>query len=284
MKSTDLYAQLEKDFIFPELHDEFAIFMPDLHPYMTDSFKERSMGLVCDFTDEVKSVYTAVFPSDKVMTQIFAGEPRDAMLFLHHPSVWDYRGSEQQRWFQMDNKWAELCKECKVSIYAIHVPLDNFGLYSTSRTLADALGIEIIEPFAEYRGGLAGVIGKTACKTVSELSDVFTRTVGHRTSLYPYGNAEIIGGRVAVVAGGGNDMEILPAVTGKAVSTLITGITVENEISAAVHQYEKENRINLLGGTHYSTEKFACQKICAYFQKLGLPARFIEDLPVLEDL
>ena len=283
MKATDLYAHLETDFIFPHLYDEFARYIPDLHPYMTDRFKERSMGLVCDFTDEVKTVFTAVFPSDRVMSHILANDPHDAMLFLHHPAIWDFRGTPQ-RWFQMDNKWVEQCKEQRISIYAIHVPLDNFGLYSTSRSLTDALGIEIIEPFAEYRGGLAGVIGKTKCSTVAELNDVFAKTVGHQTKLYPYGDAEITDGKVAIVAGGGNDMEVLPAVVKKGIHTLITGITVDNERYTEVHQYEKDNRINVLGGTHYSTEKFACQKICDYFTKLGLTAQFVTDMPVLEDL
>jgi putative NIF3 family GTP cyclohydrolase 1 type 2 len=283
MKAKELYTRLEKDFIFPHLHDEFARYISDLHPYMTENFKERSMGLVCDFADEIKTVYTAVFPSYRVMNSIFDDEPYDSMLFLHHPAVWDFRGSPQ-RWFQMDNKWVEKCKEHRISIYAIHVPLDNFGLYSTSKSLADALGVEIIEPFCEYRGGLAGIIGKTMCNTVGELNDVFSNTVGHQTKLYMYGAAEIDKGKIAIVAGGGNDIELLPTVVEKRACVLITGITVNNEKFAAVHQYEKENHINVLGGTHYSTEKFACQRICDYFNNFGLIAKFVEDLPVLEDM
>jgi hypothetical protein len=39
-----------------------------------------------------------------------------------------------------------------------------------------------------------------------------------------------------------------------------------------------------MGGTHYTTEKPACLAMCDYFQKLGLPAEFIEGEPVMEDL
>jgi hypothetical protein len=35
-------------------------------------------------------------------------------------------------------------------------------------------------------------------------------------------------------------------------------------LSAEVHAFEKEQRINVLGGIHYSTEKFACQKMCGF--------------------
>jgi putative NIF3 family GTP cyclohydrolase 1 type 2 len=283
MKAIELYTNLDKDFIFPHLHDEFARYIPDIHPYMTESFKERSMGLVCDFTEEINMVYTAVFPSDRVMESIFTENPYNAVLFLHHPAIWYYRGNPQ-RWFQMNNKWVEKCKEQNISIYAIHVPLDNFGLYSTSRTLADAMGIDIIEPFCEYRGGLAGIIGKSMCKTVGEINNLFSLTVGHQTKLYQYGDKEIDNGKVAIVAGGGNDMDVLTAVLDKGVYTFITGITTENERSAEVHKYEQKNRINVLGGTHYSTEKFACLKICDYFNEHGLKARFVADNPVLEDL
>ena len=47
----------------------------------------------------------------------------------------------------------------------------------------------------------------------------------------------------------------------------------------------KENYIlNLIGGTHYSSEKFACMAVCEYFSKLGLQAEFVEDIPCFEDL
>jgi putative NIF3 family GTP cyclohydrolase 1 type 2 len=131
---------------------------------------------------------------------------------------------------------------------------------------------------------LAGVIGKTACGTTNELNELFSNTVGHQTKLYPYGDDKIDEGKIAIVSGGGNDMDVLPAVVEKGIRVLITGITVNNERYAEVHQYEKENRINVLDGTHYSTEKFACQKICNYFIKFGLTAQFVPDLPLYEDL
>jgi hypothetical protein len=40
----------------------------------------------------------------------------------------------------------------------------------------------------------------------------------------------------------------------------------------------------LLGGTHYSTEKFACQEMCKYFDKFEIKTEFIEDEPMMEDL
>jgi len=283
INASDLYKQLEKDFISPNMHDNFANYMPTIYPYMTKNFIERSMGLVCDFTDEINQVYTAVFPSDNVMSSILADKPNGAMLFLHHPSIWSFQNNELG-FTQIDTKWIELFQASKIAIYALHVPLDNYGIHATSKTLAEAIGLDVTEPFAEYGGGLCGVIGKTRCKTANELNEVFASAVGHRAKLYPYGDKVIRDGLVAVVAGGGNDIAMVQSAVAKSVNTYVTGITVLNDYSADRHKFNKDNRVNIMGGTHYSTEKFACQSMCVYFRKLGLPARFIKDVPTFEDL
>ena len=65
---------------------------------------------------------------------------------------------------------------------------------------------------------------------------------------------------------------------------ILTGITVENDNTKNSHDYAREKGINIMGGTHYSTEKPACRAMCEYFIKLGLTAEFIEGEPVFEDL
>ena len=54
--------------------------------------------------------------------------------------------------------------------------------------------------------------------------------------------------------------------------------------SIDAHNIAKANRINILAGTHYSTEKFACIKMIEYFQKLGIPGEFVHDSPCMEDM
>jgi putative NIF3 family GTP cyclohydrolase 1 type 2 len=108
--------------------------------------------------------------------------------------------------------------------------------------------------------------------------------VRHETRLYQYGENKIIANRVAIVAGGGNDYDAVTDVIHEGVNVLISGLSLRNEYSLAAHEAEKENGINLLGGTHYSSEKFACIAVCEYFEKLGLPCEFIEVSPCFEDL
>jgi len=283
MKATRLYAQLERDFITPTLSDEWSKYMEPIADFLTDNYKKRSMGLVCDNTTMINKVYTAVFPSDNVMQSILGKGEQDILLFLHHPSDWDLAQSPPG--FQLMKKnLLEKFREQRISIYNLHVPLDNYSEYSTSATLAKVLGLTDLIPFFEYYGGLAVVYGKTAFNTVGEMRKKFVAVLGHRTSLYQYGADEIKNEVVAVAAGGGNIIQLHEEMAKDGVNLLVTGVTIKNNFTQKTHDSATEKKINILGGTHYSTEKPACQAMRGYFQKLGLPAEFIEGTPGMADL
>ena len=282
MKATQLYQYLEKDFITPEMSDEWAQYMDSVADFLSENFKKRSMGLVCDFATEINKVYTAVFPSREVMQRILDDGTQDAMLFIHHPSIWDIRKAPEV-FQQMNRDLLQQFKDRRISIYNLHVPLDNFGEYSTSVTLAKALGIKPEKSFAPYFGALAGVFGKTDSTTIQDLRKRFQEAVEHEVSLYNYGDNEIKNRTVAVVAGSGLD-ETIEEIAQNNVNILITGISVKNDHSKKAHEFAEKHRINILGGTHYSTERFACISMVDYFKKIGLPSEFIEDKPVMEDM
>ncbi|MFC1754527.1 Nif3-like dinuclear metal center hexameric protein [Thermoproteota archaeon] len=263
------------------MSDDWAQHMKDVEDFLSENFKKRSMGLVCDNSEEITKVYTAVFPSNDVMQKIIARDETDIMLFVHHPSIWDIRNAPEV-FQQMDRKLLQQFKDRKISIYNLHVPLDNYGEYSTSVTLAKALGIETEKAYAPYFGALCGVVGKTDCSTVEELKERLEKVIGHKAGIYTYGDKMIT--KVGVVAGGGNDVDILQETAKEGVNVLVTGITAKNDHSKPAHDFASEHKINLIGGTHYSTEQFACIAMCDYFKKLGLDSEFIGDKPVLEDI
>ncbi len=282
MESKKLYEQLERDFITTELSDDWFQHMKSVEEFICDNFQKRSMGLVCDFTTEIEKVYTAVFPSDKVMQKILDDNVENAMLFVHHPAIWDITIPDVFK--QMNKSLLQKFKEKKISIYNLHVPLDNFSEYSTSNTLAKALNAKVEKPFAPYFGALAGALGKTDCESVECLKNKFESAVGHEVKLYQHGEKNIKGKIIAFAAGGGNDMDVLKEMLENDVKTLITGVTVKNDFSKEVHEFAERNEINVLGGTHYSTEKFACMEMVNYFENLGLVSEFIGDVPMMEDL
>jgi putative NIF3 family GTP cyclohydrolase 1 type 2 len=283
VEASKLYEQLEKDFIFPELVDDWSKETIDISNFVCDQYKKRFMGLVCDNSKTINKVYTAVFPSNKVIQSVLDKNETDIMLFVHHPAIWDIRKSPQV--FQsMDKNLLKQFKDKRISIYNLHVPLDNFSDYSTSVSLASQLGIKIDKKIAPYHGAMAGIVGTTKFTNIGELKEKFESIIGHQVSLYQNSDEEIKNQKIAVVAGGGNDVEILKEVFSEDVNTFITGITIKNDHSKSAHDFAKENKINILGGSHYSTEKFACINMCQYFNKLNLLSEFIDDVPVLEDL
>lgn len=286
MKANKLYRQLEKDFIKPSLRDDWTERMRPIFGFITKNFKKRSMGLVCDNTEEITKVYTAIFPTKKVMQTILDRNERDAMLFVHHPAIWNI--TKTPNVFQpMDKNLLKEFKKEKIAIYNLHVPLDNYSQYSTSVNLAKALGIKPLRAFAPYFGGLAGVYGKTKLKTVKDLIRKIEETVHHKVKLYSYGANEIKNGKVALIAGGGNMPEEISNITKAGINVFVTGVSrlsKNYKPSVKAHSLLKEFKINLIGATHYSTEKFACMAMCQYFKKIGLLSEFIEGKPDLEDI
>jgi len=284
MTAIELYSRLNRDFIKNGIKDmDWAKRMPNLDQYLCPEFVHNGgMGLMCDFTEKVEKVYITVFLSEKVLSGLISGDVSNAMLFSHHPTNWDLR--EHNGNYAAEEKYIAELKERNISVYVLHHPLDNFGTYSTCKTLADKLGIIIEKPAFLYFGALCGVIGTTGCKTAGDLRERFSKAVGHETSLYLNGDEDIQGERVAVCPGGGNAMFVINEMMENNIKILITGVTIVNDYSRETHEFEKKNRINVFGGTHYSTEKFAPMKMCEYFRDLGLPAEFIEDDPALFDL
>ena len=284
MKAYELYKKLKNDFIIDGIEDvDWASIMPHLDRCLTTSFKQNGgIGLMCDFTSDIEKVYTTVFLSDKVLSWILNENISNAMLFSHHPTRWDLKNNNGN--YAPNEDYIAKLKERNIAVYILHHPLDNYSKYSTCGTLANELKINILKPAFLYMGAYCGVIGTTECKSIDELSHCYTQTVGHKTSVYAYGNGNVQGEKVAVCPGGGNAMLVINEMIENNIKTLITGVTIVNDYSQETHIFEKENKINVLGGTHYSSEKFAPIEMCKYFNNLGLQSNFIDDSPDLFDL
>ena len=73
MNSRAVYSKLEKDFFFPGLDaEDWPEQMPEFAGKLSDGFKRMGNGLMFDNADEIEQVYTAVFPSDRVLDHIIA--------------------------------------------------------------------------------------------------------------------------------------------------------------------------------------------------------------------
>lgn len=284
MKAKDLYKKLDAYFELEKCRDDWRDM--DFNEFIADNFKQRYMGLVLDNSQNIVQVYTAVFPSDKVLNKILNSKKEDILLFTHHPMIWD--SSRLGYPFKDINKSLLIkLRERKISLYSLHVPLDRNGEYSTAVSLAKAISIIPENEFYEYFGVKAGIIGKTNSKTIVDLAQKVSGIVGHRVKIWNYGTAKINKQQVALVAGGGNSPEAIREVAGFGINVFVTGVTLPNKNykpSIKFHELARASKINVIGATHYSTEKFACQAVVKYFKKLNLPAVFISDEPNFNDL
>jgi len=284
MIAADLYKKLDEEFEIDKVNEgEWNSF--DLGDFVTESFRTTWKGLVLDNSTEIKKVVTAVFPSEQVLDHIIASEAEDLLIFTHHPMIWD-TSLEGLPFRNMPFKYLEVLKEKRISLYTIHVPLDRNGPYSTTASLARALDIKIEKEFFDYFGEKVGVIGKTECTSIFELSAKVKETVGHLLKIWAYGPSQIDNGKVALVAGGGNEPAVIEELAETDVRTYITGVTKQYpdyEPSLIFHELCSKYKINVIAATHYSTEKFACIAIQKFFEDLGLPSEFLEDEPSFED-
>jgi len=283
MNAAELYARLEADFRLSSMRDDWREM--DMNEYITENFRSRCIGLVTDNTDRIDYAYTAVFPSKSVTDFIIAGGRRNALLFVHHPMAWDI--NSRPVFSDVSRDTLRLFGGREISIYNLHVPLDAVGPYGTGVRLAEALGVRAVGEFYEYHGVNVGVVGETDCLSVFELKRRFEAAVGHTVSLYPYGEDAINGGRVALVAGGGNDASVYPYLREIGITAYITGVAnmrTGYPPSVEAHRAAERYGVSILAGTHYSTEKFACMAMTGYFAGLGIHGEFVPDSPCMEDL
>jgi putative NIF3 family GTP cyclohydrolase 1 type 2 len=254
--------------------------------YIAPAFKKRYMGLVLDNTAEVEKVYTATMPDLDILEKLIQTNQTDLLLFSHHAMGYD-PAITGIPFYDIPRKYLEKLKQQRISFYVLHVPLDLNGEYSTAVTLAKHLKLDIIDEFCEWEGKKAGVVCKTDIKTATGLVKHVKSILGHEIKLIKNGDDNIRGGRVAIAAGGGSVGFVAVELAELGINTYITGCTREVpavDFITDFHKISREERINVIGATHYTTEKFACIAMVDYFEKLGVPAEFIEGKYFLEDL
>ena len=285
MDAQALRKQLDADFELDKREEgDWSAF--DLGDYVVENTGKKPKGLILDNAKSITKVYTAVFPSERVLSRILDLNERNILLFTHHPMIWD-PSPDRKPFTNIPHEFLSQLKERRVSYYAIHIPLDAVGPYSTGVSFAKALGVQPERYFFDYGGVDVGVVGTIDLTQLSEFADRVRKAVGHEVKVWNYGSGAIANSQVAVVGGGGCEPEIAADIADMGVNTYVTGITRIMETyppSAQFHDVCKDNKINAIGTTHYSSEKFACIAMVDYFKNLGVPAEFIEDEPLLLDM
>jgi len=289
MNAVELYNMLDEEFNIDKIGAE-GWSMKEVEEFVAPSFKKRNEGILFDFAAEIQKVYSITFPDPTIIRSILCSGEQNILIFSHHAQM-EVVEKKNQIWdIRMENlpvQMIERMQKQNIALYSLHIPLDNYGEYSTGNNFAKRINLNPEKGCCLYVDALTGVIGKAPIATISAYTPIINNCIGHEVKVYNYGTDEIRNSRAGIVTGWGVDIEVLEEMYEEDINTFITGFTnkipdIENLVKA--HEYARKKKINLIGTTHYSSEKFACMAMTKYFQKFGLPCVFVEGRYNLNDL
>ena len=261
----------EFDLVYPE---------PYWRDYVEPDYEGRWNGLMVRGADDVRQAVTCVFPSDRIVSQLGPG----TLLFTEHPVDL----ADEPGFLPLARDSFEAMRERGVSLYHVHAPLDMHPEISPSRLCARGLnltGLEEYFPIAEGIPGGAAVIGDSS-ETVDGLAARLAGFLGPEIPIRVVARPREAAGRVAVVAGGGADAEMLAASLERGCQTYVTGNAVTRcrldfvqEGVSAFLELARSEGVAVIDGTHYGTEKPPQLAMVEWFRARGLPAEFLPDGP-----
>lgn len=287
MRRDELVEALDAYFRVPDVRtDDWAPIFETLYPesywrdYAETSYEGRWNGLMVRGSDEVERAATCVFPSDEIV----AGLEPGTFLFAEHAIDL----AEGDVFTPLARDTFELLRERGISFFNAHAPLDQHPDVSPSRLIAGALGIEDWEeyfPIAPEIPGGAAVIGE-ADISVDQVAERLQTFLGPEIPVVVAAHARDRAGRVAVVAGGGAQVEILEESLARGCETYVTGNAVSPcrvpEVQASIAAFRalaSEAGVSVVDGTHYGTEKPPQLAMADWFRVRGVSADFVPGRP-----
>jgi putative NIF3 family GTP cyclohydrolase 1 type 2 len=286
MKTGDLVAWLDHAFgIATNAEDLLQFAVTDANrDWMERDFREGNTGLLLKSSENVERVFTAVFISARVVEKLL--EQPNSLVFTHHH--FDYY--EDERGLKpIPSGVLERLRDAGVSVYVAHAPLDTHPVYGTSLVLAEWCGIEPEERFYDYCGAPAALFGRVQRTRFDAFAESVRRRL-ERPYLTLHKHRPGVE-RLAVGAGGADLPDLLQMAHDHGCDTLLTG-TVENrfavpvvqELNRKFHELNAQLKLNLIGGTHYGTERPAMIRVVEMFAQYGLPCEYCEDEDLLNAL
>ena len=190
-------------------------------------FRETFNGLLLANADDGRAVeraYLAVFPAQELIEQVLDrqrtyGKP--ALLLSHHPLSMQMRG---HGFVAIPERQLSALREAQVAFYVVHAPLDCHPTISTSGAIAYALGLRRTGVFGPYVAGHAGVIGEQRPEPFDAFAERL-RAICELPYLLPsqirFAGTPVR--RVAIVAGGGDDLELMREAEALGADTYVSG-------------------------------------------------------------
>jgi putative NIF3 family GTP cyclohydrolase 1 type 2 len=287
VKLAELVAELDAYFRVPDVRgDDWSRTMGQVYPepywreYVLPGWEGHWNGLSIVGTEEVARAATCVFPSDRIVDGLEPG----TFLFSEHPV--DF--ADEPGFLPLSLETYESMRERGISFYNAHAPLDMHPEVSPSRLCAEGVDLESLEeyfPICEGIPGGAAIVGESRL-SVDGLADALRSYLGPEIKVHVLTRPRGEAGRVAMVAGGGAQVEILEASLERGCQTYVTGNAATNcrldfvqEQVRAFRKRADEAGLTLIDAMHYGMEKPPQLAMVGWFERLGLPAEFVPDGP-----
>lgn len=275
---------LDKEFFETKVKEDLVSWAvtKDNQNYINKPFLNQETGLMLHSGEVINEVFTCVFVTGEIIDKVCIN--KNSLLVTHHNFNYyeDERGLCPIRFEQL-----ERLKNSGISLYVAHAGLDTHKIYGTSKVLAETLNIEIEGYFFDYFGDSVALVGMIEKDNYDNYIEFVKRKLDRNLLTIEKYTDEIR--KIAVVAGGGDEPEILKEAYKLGADTMIGG-TIEHkwglpfiqENNKKFRDLNKELKLNLIGGTHYGTERPAMQRLVEFFEKLNLKSTFIEDESLLK--
>lgn len=252
--------------------DYSQVFEPD--------FCGRFNGLMLQSGDTVERVYCAAFPCPEVVEKLLEKGKVEGLLFLHHPIDLEVAGAG---FFPIPPRALRQMKARGISVYSCHAPMDCHDEIGTTASIAQAFQVQVEQSFAQYGIGFAGRIGLIGPIDLEGLIAKGKEVFGVERVEVGGAEPESIT-RVAIVAGGGDDVAVMEEAEALGAQAYISGEWYTRTMPsgesdrrwaqgnrAACHAYAESSRMALLGFSHAASEFLVMKGPMAdYFQRMGL--------------
>ncbi len=284
MKLEKVVEMLDEEFsVIKTKEDLVAWAVTDLNkPLIFPDFLNKTTGLMLKSSEIIDKIYTVVFITDQIIKKL-AKQNSPCLVFTHHN--FDYY--EDSRGLQaISSENIQKLNDMGHSIFVAHASLDVHKEFGTSISLAELCDITRDELFYDYFGSPAALIGHIDRTPYEEFTYKVQQDLQrpHLTCKKYHDYVH----KIAVAAGGGDLPDMLQQVYNYGCDTLLTG-TIEHRWENPViqksnrefHELNDTLKINLIGGTHFGTERPAMIKVVKFFDRIGIPAEYCEDQELL---
>jgi len=284
-KLTEIFDKVLNYDKYPDfIVDILCMFDENAKYRFNENYLNKKTGLMIN-NDKANKILLSSFPSTDVFEYINEREIYDSLLFVKHPLEWEELGVGFR---PMKVKEFEFLMNRRISVYSAHSPLDNNVNFSPSKCFSENWPFKIVDDLAQ-NGRNFGYIIETNKKTFNEIKEIFMKIVSLPNLQEIYSHNDI--SRIAIVAGGGDDVSWAQIAKEKNCDTYVTGILkfvgseYAQENNPKFIKFLENNNMNGFGGSHYLTEIQGMHKFSKYLSSLtNIPVFFIEENKKISEL